>query len=111
MTSYIIALIVAGAMILIAALISSAIQFKGGSHPKDPGQRKTWFWVIAVINPIVFFILGRFVLAPNPEDDQMVFDEYMKVLPIATGVGFVLYIVIGFVLSKIFRHGKLGHWF
>lgn len=111
MTSYIITLIVAGAMILVAALISSAIQYKGGSNPKDPGQRKAWFWIIAIINPIVFFVLGRFVLAPNPENDQMVFDEYMSTLPIATGVGFVLYIIIGFVLSKIFKNGKLGHWF
>lgn len=111
MTSYIIAAIVAGAMILIAALISSAIQYKGGSNPNDPRQRKTWFWIIAILNPIVFFLLGRFVLAPNANDDQMVYDEYMKVLPIATGVGFVLYIAIGFILSKIFRNGKLGHWF
>jgi sulfoxide reductase heme-binding subunit YedZ len=111
MTSYIIAAIVAGAMILIAALISSAIQYKGGANPNDPRQRKTWFWIIAILNPIVFFLLGRFVLAPNADDDQMVYDEYMKVLPIATGVCFVVYIIIGFVLSKIFRNGKLGHWF
>jgi len=111
MTSYIIAAIVAGAMILIAALISSAIQYKGGTNPKDPRQRKTWFWVIAILNPIIFFLLGRFVLAPSANDDQMVYDEYMKVLPIATAVGFVLYIIIGFILSKVFKNGKLGHWF
>lgn len=111
MTSYVIAAIVAGAMILIAALISTAIQYKGGSNPNDPRKRKTWFWIIAIINPIVFFVLGKFVLAPNPENDQMVFDDYMKVLPIATGVGFGLYIIIGFILSKMFKNGKLGHWF
>lgn len=111
MTSYIIAAIVAGAMILAAALISSAIQYKGGSNPNDPGKRKAWFWIIAILNPILFFCLGRFVLAPNPENDQMVFDDYMKVLPMATGAGFFIYIIIGFVLSKIFKNGKLGHWF
>jgi len=111
MTSYIIAAIVSGTMILIAALISSAIQYKGGNNPRDPQQRKAWFWIIAILTPILFFLLGRFVLAPNPENDQMVYDDYMKVLPIATGVGFILYIVIGFVLSKLFKNGKLGHWF
>lgn len=111
MTSYIIAAIVAGAMILITALISSAIQYKGGTNPKDPGQRKMWFWIIAVLNPVIFFCLGRFVLAPNPENDQMVYDDYMKVLPISTAIGFVLYIIIGFILSKVFKNGKLGHWF
>ena len=111
MTSYIISAILAGAMILFAALISIAIKFEGGSNPKDPGKRKMWFWIIAIINPIVYFALGWLVLAPNPNDDQMVFDDYMKILPIATGVGFVLYIIIGLVLSKIFKNGKLGHWF
>lgn len=111
MTSYIIAAIVAGAMILIAALISTAIQYKGGSNPNDPRKRKTCFWIIAILNPIIYFLLGRFVLAPNPDNDQMVYDEYMKVLPIATAVGFILYIVVGFILSKIFKIGKLGHWF
>ena len=111
MTSYIIAAIVAGVMILIAALISMAIKFEGGSRPKDPGKRKAWFWIIAVLPPTVFFALGRFVLVPNPLDDQMVYDEYMKVLPIATGVCFVIYLVVGFILSKIFKNGKLGHWF
>ncbi len=111
MTSYIIAAIVAGAMILFAALISTAIQYKGGTNPKDPQQRKTWFWIMAILNPVLFFLLGKFVLAPNPENDLMIYDYYMKVLPIATVAGFILYIIIGFVLSKIFKNGKLGHWF
>lgn len=111
MTSYIIAAIVAGAMILIAALVASAIQFKGGTNPKDPQQRKVWFWIIAILTPVIFFLLGRFVLAPKYDDDPMLYDNYMNVLPIATAAGFVFYIIIGFILSKVFRNGKLGHWF
>ena len=41
----------------------------------------------------------------------MVYDDYMAIVPIATAVGFVVYIIIGFVLSKMFKNGKLGHWF
>jgi sulfoxide reductase heme-binding subunit YedZ len=111
MTSYFVAIIVAGIMILLAALISNMIQFQGGSNPTDPKKRKTWFWVLAIITPAIFYILSAFVLAPNAEDDQMIYDEYMKVLPIASIVGFVTYLVIGFVLSKIFKNGKLGNWF
>jgi len=111
MTCYIISVIVAGVMILLAALVSNAIKFEGGSSPKDPGKRKMWFWVIAILNPILFFVVARFVMAPNPADDQMVYDDYMKVVPIALGVGFVAYIVIGFALSKMFKHGKIGNWF
>ena len=111
MTTYIISLIVAAAMILLAALISNAIKFEGGANPKDPGKRKMWFWVMAIINPLVYFVIASFVLAPKADDDQMVYDDYMAIVPIATAVGFVVYIIIGFVLSKMFKNGKLGHWF
>ena len=111
MTSYIISLIVAAAMILLAALISNAIKFEGGANPKDPGKRKMWFWVMAIINPLVYFVIASFVLAPIADEDQMVYDDYMAIVPIATAVGFVVYIIIGFVLSKMFKNGKLGHWF
>ena len=110
-TNYIIASIFAGAMILIAALISNAIKFEGGANPKDPGKRKMWFWIFAILNPILYFLIGGFVLVPNSADDQMIYDEYMAVVPFATAVGFVLYIIIGFVLSKMFKNGKLGQWF
>lgn len=111
MNSYITSIIVAGFFILIAALISNAIKFEGGASPKDPGKRKMWFWIMAILNPVLFFVLSAFMLAPNPDNDQMVYDDYMASLPIAAGVGFVVYIVLGFVLSKVFKSGKLGNWF
>jgi sulfoxide reductase heme-binding subunit YedZ len=111
MNSYIVSIISTGLFILIAALISSAIKYEGGANPQDPKKRKIWFWVMAILNPAAFFLLSAFVLAPNPEDDQMVYDEFMAALPIAAGVGLVVYIVLGFVLSKVFKNGKLGNWF
>lgn len=111
MTSYIISLIVAAAIILLAALISNAVKFEGGANPKDPGKRKMWFWIMAIINPIVYFLLGSFVLAPIKANDEILYNEYMTNVAIATALGFVVYIIIGFVLSKMFKHGKLGNWF
>lgn len=111
LTNYIIALIVAGAMILIAALIANAIKYEGGSNPKDSGKRKMWFWILAIINPIIYFFFCGFVLVPDPNNDQMVYDEYMAVVPFATAVGFIAYVIIGFVLAKLFKNGKIGNWF
>lgn len=111
MNSYITSIIAAGLFILIAALISNMIQFEGGSNPKDPGKRKMWFWIMAILNPVLFYVLSAFVLAPNPNNNQMAYDDYMASLPIAAGIGFLVYLVLGFVLSKIFKNGKLGNWF
>lgn len=111
MSTYITSIISTGLFILIAALISNAIKFEGGANPKDPGKRKMWFWIIAIMNPVIFYVLSAFVLAPDPDNDQMVYDEYMATLPIAAGVGLVVYVILGFVLSKIFNNGKLGNWF
>ena len=111
MTTYILSIIFAAAVLLLAALISSAIKFQGGANPKDPGKRKMWFWIMAIINPVLFYVLSAFALAPNPENDQMVYDDYMSSLPIAAGIGVVVYVILGFVLSKVFKNRKLGNWF
>jgi len=111
MNSYITSIISAGLFILIAAIISNAIKFEGGSNPKDPAKRKMWFWIMAILNPVLFYVLSAFALAPNPENDQMVYDDYMSSLPIAAGIGVVVYVILGFVLSKVFKNRKLGNWF
>ena len=111
MNSYITSIIAAGLFILIAALISNMIKFEGGANPKDPGKRKMWFWIMAILNPVLFYVLSAFALAPNPENDQMVYDDYMSSLPIAAGIGVVVYVILGFVLSKVFKNRKLGNWF
>ena len=108
MNSYIISIVVAAVVILIAALISNAIKFEGGANPKDPGKRKMWFWIMAVLNPILFYILAGIVMVPSNRADK---ETWLDSIPVALGIGFVLYIIIGFVLSKMFKHGKLGNWF
>ena len=111
MNSYITSIFAAGFFILIAAVISNAIKFEGGSNPQDPKKRKTWFWILAILNPVLFFVISFFALAPDPNNSQMAYDDYIESLPIAAAVGFVLYIVMGFVMSKIFKNGKIGNWF
>ncbi|MBN8547410.1 MAG: hypothetical protein J0L60_14850 [Ignavibacteria bacterium] len=111
MTTYIISAIFAALMILIASGISVAIKFESGSNPKDVKKRKIVFWIIAILTPVIFYLLGLFLLAPNAADDQMIFDNFMKTLPIATVCSLVVYLILGFILSKIFKTGKIGNWF
>jgi sulfoxide reductase heme-binding subunit YedZ len=111
MNAYIISIVVAVIVLLIAALISNAIKFEGGAHPKDPGKRKMVFWIIMILAPVLTFVLGSFVFAPDESVDPIANDEFMSALPIAAGVSLVVYIVLGFVISKAMKNGKIGHWF
>lgn len=108
-TAYIISIVIALVFLLLSVFIASAIKFQGGSNPKDPQKRKIWFWILAIINPAVIFLLGYFVF--KPDANILIVNNYTSALSIGTGIGFVLYIIIGFILSRVFRNGKLGHWF
>jgi len=109
-SAYIISLITALIFLLLAAIIANAIKFEGGSNPKDPQSRRSWFWILAILNPAVAYLAGYFIF--KPEDvNRMVLNNYVTALSIGTAIGFVLYILLGFILSKIFANGKIGHWF
>jgi uncharacterized membrane protein len=108
MSTYILSIIFAAVVLLIAAVISNSIKYEGGANPKDPGKRKMWFWIFAVLNPVIFYIIAAFVMVPSNKKQSV---EWNDSLPIAVGVGFVVYVILGFVLSKVFKNGKLGNWF
>lgn len=107
--AYVVSGVITLLLLLTAALISTAINFEGGPRPKDPAKRRTWFWVIGVLNPALIFLLGYFVFRPNA--NIMIVKRYIHALSVGTITGFVAYIMLGFVLSKIYKNGKIGHWF
>jgi len=108
-SAYIISIVIAFLFLLVSALISTSIKFEGGSRPKDARKRKTWFWVLAMLNPAVIFLLGYYAF--KPDANIMIVNKYVAALGIGTAIGFFVYILAGFLLSKIFKNGKLGHWF
>jgi len=108
-SAYIISIGIAFIFLLLAAFISTSIKFEGGSRPKDAQRRRTWFWVLALLNPIVTFLLGYYVFKPSA--NIMIVNKYIAALGIGTAIGFFVYMIAGFILSKLFKNGKLGHWF
>lgn len=107
-TAYIICGIVALVLFLISALIANMIQFQA-DNTSDHKTRKTWFWILAFLTPSICYSLGYFAFKPiaNP----LVVEGYMKALAIGTGAAFALYIILGVIVSKIFKTGKVGSWF
>ncbi|UEG51457.1 hypothetical protein LLH06_10775 [Mucilaginibacter daejeonensis] len=108
-TAYVLGGMTTLVLLLTASLIANAINFEQGSRPKDPARRKAWFWILAVLNPTVTFLLGYFIF--KPEANIMVIKRYINALSLSTAIAFVTYIGLGFLLSRIFRNGKIGHWF
>jgi len=107
---YIIAVVAALLFILIAALISNAIKFEGGANPKDPAKRKIWFWVLGILAPIANLLFGLFIYY-FPEGNSFAKSKLITAIGIGSAITFVVYILVGFILSKVFKNGKLGNWF
>ncbi|RFM35173.1 hypothetical protein [Chitinophaga silvisoli] len=108
-TAYTVSVIITLVILFIAAIIANLIKFEGGSKPKDPKIRKLWFWILCLVNPVLIFLLGFFVFMPD--GNVRVVKNYIAALSIGTVAGFFLYILLGFILSRLFTNGKLGHWF
>lgn len=108
-SAYITSIGIAFIFLLLATFISTAIKFEGGSRPNDAQKRKTWFWVLALLNPVVIYLLGYYVF--KPDANIMIVNNYITALGIGTAVGFFVFIIAGFLLSKVFKNGKIGHWF
>lgn len=122
---FVVAIVCALGFLLLAMLVANLIKFEPGSNPRDPQKRKLWFWIFGVLAFILAFVLLYFVI-PVPVEaidwDQIVdvsarrryeaqMAHYRMMAGIATGVCFVVYILLGFILSKIFKNKKIGNWF
>ena len=105
------AIAVALAILLLAAIISILIQFEGGINPKDDNKRRIVFWVFAILNPIIYWLLAYFSLAPDPEESRRAYNRFIEVIPRDMLIGVISYIIAGILISKSTLIIKLGHWF
>lgn len=127
MTPIIVGVLAALVFILLAILVANMIKFDPGANPKDKQKRRLWFWIFGILATVVAFVLIYFAFPPLTsievfsgmkgvtQDDIKVFTvnyhNYMLWSGIATAGTFVLYVLMGFVLSKIFKTKKIGNWF
>jgi len=108
--TYVFAIIFVAVFLLLAIIISNIIAYEGGTNPKDPGKRKMWFWIFAILGPISFYLYNLIMVIENIRKGPAV-AEFGSTNEIATLIVLVSYILIGFILAKTMKRGKLGNWF
>lgn len=127
MTEIVVGVLSALVFLLLAMLVANMIKFEPGANPKDPQKRRLWFWVLGILATVLTFVLLFFVFNPDstptivnglpkiPQAQKADFKEryerYMLMAGVSTGITLVLYVLLGFVLSKIFKNKKIGNWF
>ncbi len=96
--------------LLISVLIANAIAYESGVNPKDPAKRKLWFWILGILCPIATFLTLYFGWYNDIKIPAKA-ESFMSATMISTFASLVLYIVFGYILSKVFSHSKLKSWF
>jgi len=94
-------------LILISGLIAKSISFK--PDLTDVSKRKLWFWVLAILCPIITFGITFAIYSGIKGKSAQ--NTYMVAMCIATVISFIFYIVLGFIAAKTNKNGKLSNWF
>lgn len=110
MNAYVISLIIAVVAMLVAIVASNAIAYKPGVNSGDVTSRRIWFWVMGVLTPVISWVTCYFLVYEAARGRSHKADA-MQAMSIAAAVSFLLYVVVGWVLSKVFNNKKIGTWF
>ena len=98
--------LVAFIALAIVWIIADRTPYKRGANPKDASVRRFFFYSIGVISCLAIFYLLFFKVSSNAMD--VTFLQINPVFLVALIVGTSTYFVVGFLLSKIFKHSKFG---
>ena len=109
MRTYVLSAIIGLAFLLVAAVIAQLIKFEGGSRPRDPKQRRVAFWSLLVASGATAFSYNSFVVASTVAINLKA--KFVSTTVISALVTLVVYLLLGFILSKVFSTGKLATWF
>lgn len=92
---------------LIAILSANMVPYK----PNDPGtsKRRVCFWILCVLSVVVGFFIN-FAISSGI-GVPTIKSSYMLHTSIAAGISLVLFIILGFAISKMFPTKKVGTWF
>ena len=105
---YICALVAAVLALVLAIILSNNVSYQ--PNLSDVRKRKVIFWFSSIVAPVVSALLAfLFVyIGLKTGSKKSIFMLHMS---IGLCVSWVVYIALGFVVSKANKQGKLGSWF
>ncbi|MCQ2224484.1 MAG: hypothetical protein MJZ14_02005 [Paludibacteraceae bacterium] len=107
-TAYLISGIACIVLFLLALVFSNGVNYE--PDKSDVRKRKIIFWVFNIVSLLGGLALNYFLELKGIRVPSKA-ESYLIHMAIAAVVFFVLYIVIGFVLSKVCKGKKVETWF
>jgi len=108
--TYVFAVIAAVIMLALAILIASSIKYQPGPNPKDSSKRKLWFWILAILTPVSFYMYNLLLVTPGIKAGPAM-NKFFMHSALSPVVSFVLFLILGITISKLFKRKKVGTWF
>ena len=106
-TTYMYAVIIAVAALVLAFIIANIIKFQGGKNATDHIKRRIWYIIIGMVAPIVFFLYNSLYVA-NFITKAPLQAKFSTANVLATLAVLGVYVVVGIVTMLIMRSSKWG---
>lgn len=106
-SAYMWAVIITAVGFFVAIIAANLILFK----PNNPGTsaRRIWFWVLCALSVITGFIVNSIIASGIAVPS--IKSEYIMHAGFAAVSSLALYVIVGFIVSKLFPNSKVGTWF
>ena len=97
-------LVVAVVLLCISIAVCKAILPEIGKASAAVAKRRTVFWLLAVISPVITFCVDFFAYRPLVKGGPAL-DKFLTYEIISVSASFVLYVLVGLILAKtIFKN-------
>lgn len=105
--TYMYAIIIAIAALLLAFIIANLINFEGGKNERSYIKRRIWFIVISALTPISFFLYNALIVSQKIVKPPLV-AKFTNANIVSTLIILAIIVVVGIITMLIFRKSKWG---
>jgi len=93
--------------VLLSVFIVGLVPYEPGKYDKSYIKRRVWFVIVWFLSFSLFFCYNYFAIMPLISNVSFM-SKFMNAIAISTGIIFLGYGIIGFVIMKLFPRSKYG---